>query len=229
MSGRRFPRPSSVAYPIAKAALRRLPAWLLRWRPFGIYQRRLAQKGTGWDPECGSDAAAGVRCEWTTPSVLSQYPHLTADELLDAWDPPQCRAALAWSDGLPVGIAWIAQHRFREQELGIAFDLADDEAWLFAAHVIPAFRNQGIYRQLLGFLLNALRDEGKQRLLFGIASGNRASRHAHGVQDQAPVGRLVAVRVLGLTTAMASGACHRQSTWPFAWKQEIRYRVASSR
>ena len=152
---------------------------------------------------------------WADRSELSSLSHVASPNCIDAWDGVTQRVAVAWRDGKPVGVAWIATDSFREDELGTIVWLLPSQAWLYAAHVLPHYRRQGIYRSLLGFVTTQLATESKRELLLGVTVGNQPSVRAHEEQGARTVGAVVLVRFLGICFASCRGRIHRQSRLPF--------------
>lgn len=133
-----------------------------------------------------------------------------------------CRAIAAWFEGQAIACAWIATESFDERELGLRFELTSTEVWLFAAVVDPQYRDQGVYRQLLEFLIDELGRGGVQRILFGVTFGNEPSRRAHARQGAKQIGAITAIRSLGLTACRPLGAVRLLSPRAIAWRKPIR-------
>jgi hypothetical protein len=209
-------------YRVAKRTLNRLPSWLLRARPFGVYEIVLtppaaqAVKLAGGPP-----LACDVRWVDSADDIQSLV-GLTSQANADAFDASRRRVAAAYSEGRPVGCAWIAREWFDEPELGLRIELGSNEGWLFAAAVTPALRNRGVYGQLLEFLTRDLGEAEMERILLGVASGNVASRQAHARQGARRVGSIAAVRALCVACCWVSGAVRRASGSPFGWRHPIR-------
>jgi GNAT superfamily N-acetyltransferase len=214
-----------IVYRLAKRTLDCLPSWLLRARPFGVYEIDLRSPPTQGEMLEG-EALLPHDIRWLAGDELPSLVGLTSQANIQAFDPEQRRVAAASRDGRPIACAWIAREQFEEPELGLCIELGPREAWLFAASVAPADRGQGVYGKLLGFLVRNLREEGVERLLLGVATGNTASRAAHARQGARRVGGIAAARVLGLSCVWTSGAVRRAS-WPvFRWQRDNRLTVA---
>jgi GNAT superfamily N-acetyltransferase len=209
-------------YRVAKRTLNRLPSWLLRARPFGVYEIVLTPAAPRAVNLTGSlPLVCDVR--WVDGAdELQSLVGLTSQANVDAFDANRRCVAAAYSDGRPVGCAWIAHEWFDEPELGLRIELGSNESWLFAAAVTPALRNRGVYGQLLEFLTRDQREAAMERILLGVASGNVASRHAHERQGARRIGSIAAVRVLGVASCWASGAVRRASSSPLGWRHPIR-------
>ena len=165
----------TLLFRVVKTCVDCLPGWLLRFRPFGVYEIRFADcEADSSGSTNASDAAAAVSISWITDrEQLTKLTDIAAEENLQAWDGATRRVAIAWREGRPVGAAWIARETFAEPDLGLSYRLQPDEAWLFAAVVQPEHRRQGIYGHLLRFLIDELADEQLSRLLLGISHRQR--------------------------------------------------------
>ncbi len=136
------------------------------------------------------------------------------------------RAAAAWYEGQVIACVWIATESFEEVDLGLRFELRTSDAWLFAAVVDESERNQGVYRQLLEFLIDELGRDGMRRLLFGVSVGNAPSQRAHARQGATLAGGILAVRSLGFTLCFRRGRVRRLSPFPLTWTTPIRLAVS---
>ena len=212
----------TLLFRVAKTCVECLPGWLLRFRPFGVYEIRF---GDGEADSSGSvnasEVDAAVSISWIADrEQLTKLIDIAAEENLQAWDGTTRRVAIAWLEDRPVGAAWIARETFAEPDLGLSYRLQRDEAWLFAAVVQPEHRRQGIYGCLLQFLIDELADEKLSRLLLGISTGNAASLAAHTKFGAKQIGSIFAVKSLGFGYCRTSGEVQRQSL-PMTWLQEF--------
>lgn len=213
---------SSLLFRVAKSCVDSLPGWLLRFRPFGVYEIRFTD-GTKSPPEGtnASDSSASVGISWVTDrEQLTKLADIAAEENLQSWDGTTRRVAIAWLEDCPVGAAWIATETFYEPDLGLSYRLHPDEAWLFAAVVKPEYRRQGIYSRLLQFLIDELADENLSRLLLGISTGNQASFAAHSKFGAQQIGSIFAAKGLGFGCCRTSGKVQRHSL-PITWLQKF--------
>lgn len=211
-------------FPLAKACVRAIPEWLLRFRPYGVFEIRVGrqqhQLRVPIDRGCR-------RIEWV--GTLDDL-HLLGD-LIDKknatlWDGDRCRAAAVWQNDVPVGVAWIAMHAFAEPELGIRFRLHADEVWLFASVVAPEWRRQGVYSDLLTFFNDELTRAGIRRVLCGISVGNSASLAAHRKAGAQQLGYVFAAKSLGVVCCRTGGAVKRTCSRAIAWRRPIEVGVA---
>lgn len=201
-------------YRIGKRLVRSLPAWLIRFRPFVVYEIPLAATSPPSSSAAPREARPPLawRIAWVADSAeAAALRPVASQECVDAWNGTTRRAAAVWDGVRPIACAWIAAESFDERELGVQFALRPDEAWLFAAVVDPARRGQGVYQRLLEFLTAELRAAGMSRLLLGVTVGNEPSRRAHARQGAIEVGRVTALRTLGLTFCRNSGGLRRTS------------------
>ena len=207
-----------------------LPAWLFRFRPFGVYEIPLTtQMGNPVSmqlPRRGTRGALDCQIRWVADRAeAGMLRRLASQESIDALNSTTRRAAAAWLDGQAIACAWIAAEWFEEPELGLRFEMQPTEVWLFAAAVDPSRRDQGVYRQLLEFLIAELRRSDVQRILLGVAFGNEPSRRAHARQGATSVGAITVARCLGLTICRRVGRIRLLSPRAMAWQRSIRLAV----
>jgi GNAT superfamily N-acetyltransferase len=217
-------------YRAAKKLVRLLPAWLLRFRPFGVYRIPLPKSGDTPAPAPFSPRStrSPLVCQvnWvTSPEAAALLRHLAMQECLDALNTTTRRVAAGWLNGEAIACAWIATESFDECELGLRFELTSTEVWLFAAVVDPRYRDQGVYRQLLEFLIDELGRGGVQRILFGVTLGNEPSRRAHARQGAKQIGSITAIRSLGLTVCRVVGGVRLLSPRAISLRRPIRLGV----
>ena len=217
---------STLLYRAAKNVVDRLPAWLVRIRPFGVYEIRLQQVGDKPATQHSRDSREErVPCQirWVTDeSDVPMLRRVATAKTCAELNFNTRRAVAAWFEGRVIGCAWIATEAFEEADLGLRFELHSADAWLFAAVVEEPMRSQGVYRQLLEFLIDGLNRENVRRILLGVSVGNEPSRRAHARQGAVQVGRVMAIRSLGLTACRRRGRVQRLSLVAFSWRQPIR-------
>lgn len=111
----------------------------------------------------------------------------------------ECRAAIARWEGEIVGALWLAGKSFAEPDLGLSIQLEPRQSWLFSAFVHHEYRRQGIYTELLKFVLQQSRanDPGVE-ILLAINPANRRSRIAHEASGLQLVARALVVRCLNM-------------------------------
>ncbi len=71
-------------------------------------------------------------------------------------------------------------NNFSENNLGLKFVFNEDQAWLYCAFVHGEARGKGIYKRLLSFVAQAVKQRGYSQLLSVINPWNRISILAHG-------------------------------------------------
>jgi GNAT superfamily N-acetyltransferase len=214
-------------YRTAKKLVRMLPPWLLRVRPFGVYEIPLPKSddtpaARPFLPRC---SGVPIDCEvgWVTgPAEGAMLRHLATRDSIATLNSPTRRAAAAWLNGQAIACAWIATESFEECELGLRFELKPNEAWLYAAVVDPERRDRGVYRQLLEFLIDELSQAGVQRILLGVTFGNEPSLRAHARQGATQVGAITAVRSLGFAFCCRVGQVRRLSALALTWLRTIK-------
>lgn len=205
-----------LIYQIAKSTIHAMPQWLLRLRPFEIHE--LKQSGCTTELVHVELAESNRREEqqvsevrWVrTSEELTRLTNLAASVNLQNWNGKTCRAIVAWQSNasgnqLPVGIVWINHEFFSEPDLGLRFKLKSNETWLHSAHVLSDFRGQGIYQELLRFLIDDLKAEGDNRVLFGVTQGNESSKSAHTKAGAAKLGSILSLRSLGISCCINRG------------------------
>jgi len=99
------------------------------------------------------------------------------------------------------------------------------EAWLHAAVVDPHWRNQGVYGQLLEFVIHELREAGVERIVLGVTFGNEPSRRAHARYGATKVTSILAIRSFGFNFCVRSGHVTRALTQLVTWHRPIRFAV----
>lgn len=110
---------------------------------------------------------------------------------------------------------WMASNIFMESGLTIRYELNEDQAWLFSAYVDKSFRRQGIYTQILEFMLPDLQASGKSQVLLSVNPVNVASLKVHEKYARRKVGTAFAIRFLGVAACTVRGdmTVNRRWTW----------------
>jgi GNAT superfamily N-acetyltransferase len=204
----------------AKRFVRLLPRWLIRVRPFAVYEIPLR----GGDVRLAAKAPeTSCRVAWVQSiAEAAALRPLASDDNISAFDPSSHWAATAWLNGEVIGCAWIAAGTFTEAELGLQFELGPNEAWLFAAAVDPKWRNRGVYAQLLEFVTRELSNSGIERILLGVTFGNEPSRRAHARFGASRVASILAIHCLGWNVCLRSGQLKASPARLIRWRQPIR-------
>ena len=220
-------------YHLVKKLVSLSPAWLIRFRPFGVYQILLSKSdGTSLGmPYRRYESRDELNCQvrWVKDSTeAAMLGRVAAHENIASLNFTTRRAAAAWHEGEAIGCAWIATESFDERDLGLRFDLQPTDAWLFAAVVDPLRRQQGVYGQLMEFIIEELGRSEVRRILLGVSVGNEPSRRAHVRHGATPIGSIVAVRSLGFTACWRRGQVQILSALPIAWRRPVRLAVKLS-
>lgn len=143
-----------------------VPHWLFRFRSFVVYQIDPAK----FPP---IDAATVVDSDSQQPDTqVADGQAIDNSKLEVSWcqsdDDLRAVEALTYTRSRSIetpfkiaqaksgdrlaGALWSVQDEFLERELGVRYDLAADQVWLFAALVNKQFRRQGVYLKVLRFM-----------------------------------------------------------------------------
>ena len=213
-------------YRTAKKIVGSLPAWLFRFRPFGVYEIPVNNSTAAPRSHDASPWKLDCQVRWVADQTeAATLRRVASQESIAALNFTTRCAAAAWLEGQVVACAWIASESFEEADLGLWFELQPTEVWLFAAMVDPPRRNQGVYSQLLKFLTAEFVGSDVRRILLGVTLGNELSHRAHSSHGAMRIGTVVAVRMLGFTLCFRSGQVRRLSPVAFIRRQPIRLAV----
>lgn len=213
----------SSLYHVARRVFHLLPEPLIRFRPFAVYEIRLNYTAAQPRPRTKE-----LQCQvnWiTNPADVAALRLLTSDENIKLFDAHSRRIATVRTNDHAVGCAWVAWESYEESELGLQFLLRPSEVWLFAASVDPQWRNQGIYGELLDFIISELGRLGLQRILMGVTLGNEASRHVHARHNAKRLATVIAVRSLGFHCCARTSLVKRTASCPLKWRQPIKLSI----
>ncbi len=224
---------SSLLFRTVQRCVQALPSRLLRIRPFGVYQIRLKEVrleevrlGPKTNDPKQEVSGSPYQVRWVACAAeADRLSELATAENIAAWNGTTRRAVAIWQKERPLGVAWVAAERFAEDELGLRYQLADDEVWLFAAVVAPDFRRQGLYKQLLEFLIERIASTETNRILLGISQGNSPSQKAHLQYGAKQVGTIFAAKSLGLVVCKVGGQVLRISKQGWAWRRDVEVAV----
>ena len=205
----------AAAYRVGKKLIGAVPSWAFRARPMSVFEVTLADRQAGAATRTfpHQEPIDGERIGWVASAeeAVALGP-LAAEVNRLAWNNETCRVAAVWSQGQPTGCLWVARGAYEETDLGLRIELAADEAWLFAAAVVPSRRREGVYRRLFDFVLTDLASAGTRRALLAVTWGNHASRVAHLRFGARQIGGIAAVRVLGVAVSLPQGAVQRRGS-----------------
>ena len=171
-------------------SLQLLAPRLFRVDWFTVYERL---------PSWGVPPGARTEVRWATHGdvdLLSTLGHSTSvvEGRLARGD----RACIKVKDGELLGYAWCSSGAY--EDVGLRFELAADEVWLYDGMVARKHRGHGHYPALLSVLLADLAAEGKTRTLMAVDELNRNSRRVPG---RHPLSRFLVVRIGGVSFVRA--------------------------
>lgn len=104
-----------------------------------------------------------------------------------------------------LGGVWAAVGSFSEDNLGVEFEFAQHQAWMYCAFVDSSARGRGVYKKLISFAAKDLEERGYTQLLGIVQPWNRISRIMHEKHSRGIVGRMSAIRILSLVWVSRSG------------------------
>jgi len=171
-------REKGIRYCIAIAFDRFVPQWLLRVRRFNVYEM---ETGIDVATESGDVAVSWSDSEEETLAVEQFMGPMRSVVDVGADDMRACYAKVG---GEMAAAFWMASNIFMESGLT---------------------RRQGIYTQILEFMLPDLQASGKSQVLLSVNPDNVASRVVHEKYARRKVGSAIAVRVLGIAACTVSG------------------------
>jgi GNAT superfamily N-acetyltransferase len=123
-----------------------------------------------------------------------------------------CLAYQATIENKILGGMWAATEAFDENELGVRLLLTEKQAWLFAALVSKQARGQGVYGQLLPFVIDDQRQRGHDQILVSVNPDNLRSNRIHLRWAKRTVGYVTAIRLLRIGFCHVSGDIEKSST-----------------
>jgi GNAT superfamily N-acetyltransferase len=87
------------------------------------------------------------------------------------------RIYTAWVAGELATYGWVSFGEEYVGELNLNLHLLSGEAYIWDCVTLPAFRRNGLYSALLGYIADQLRQEGLQRVWIGADLDNQPSQH----------------------------------------------------
>jgi hypothetical protein len=173
-----------------------VPATVFRCRVFRVYQ--LSADALAPPPKALSLEVS--KCDLPTESELAREVTRTGH---GSWNSPATECWLCRDDDQAIGGVWIGHDFFCESDLGVTVVLGQQQCWLFSAFVQKHRRGAGVYRCLLGKVL----EQCQPKTVFcAINPTNRASMAAHDQWIQRSLGTFFALRFLGLAICLSHGA-----------------------
>lgn len=197
---------NGIRYSFAIAFNRLVPEKLFRCRRYVVYQ--LAQ------PQRNAKTNSPVNVRW----CRSEPEYEAVENLTQFRRSPEHRgykACRATVGGELAGGAWCAKTMFRESALGVSYKLTPGQVWLFAAMVDTRFRRQGVYREVLRFMLAETDATGLLQKLVAVNPDNIGSNKIHQLHASRKLGTVVAIRVFKTTVCFTFGDIKRDRT--IAW------------
>lgn len=105
-----------------------------------------------------------------------------------------------------VGGVWVGVKDFLEADLGFEIAFGDDQAWLYCAFINPDARGGGIYKRLLGFVGQNVKERGFGQFLVMIQPWNKASMYVHRKYSSREIGGVTVLRIFNMSWVRCSGA-----------------------
>ena len=122
-------------------------------------------------------------------------------------------AVIAPKSNETVGGFWAAVDAFMEADLGFELRFANDQAWIYCAHISKAHRGKGAYRKLLAYAVADLTAQDRQALFAMVEPWNLASTRIHSQLSKRIVGRVKVVRLLSRVWLQTSGQLSTNKSW----------------
>ncbi|MDB4766769.1 hypothetical protein OAG71_03675 [bacterium] len=202
-------RRTGFLYLIGIVINRIVPAWLFRFRQFVVYEID-ASKFESEETGGPNDQAPPLQISWCETNndlqAVQQLTYTKADKLQG-----QYRIAQAKSGQQLAGALWGVKDCFVEEELGTVLHLNPNQIWLFAALVDGAFRRQGIYAKVLGFMVHngekvfSSDDDKPLRYLLCVNPHNIASNRVHRKYSKAVLGQAFSLKVARVAICLCFG------------------------
>ena len=202
-------RRTGFLYSIGIIINRIVPAWLFRFRQFVVYEMDASK----FEPEeiCETnDQNSPLQVSWceTTDDLkaVEMLTYTAADKLQGEYNIAQAKSGPQLA-----GALWGVKDRFAEEELGTVLHLSADEIWLFAALVDVAFRRQGIYAKVLGFMIHngdnvfSSEDDKPLKYLLCVNPHNIASNRVHRKYSKAVLGQAFSLKVARVAICICFG------------------------
>ncbi|MBA4176874.1 MAG: N-acetyltransferase [Leptothrix sp. (in: Bacteria)] len=162
-----------------------------------------------------SDALAVVRRIVPTDPVIGQFPRQSRVVAQRFACGSECH--VIWVEGQFAGHLWTARHRYIEDEVRCAYEMADPATgvWVYDVFVEPAFRHGRVLGRLWKAVDEGLAAEGVQWTFCRINRFNVASLKSHKRLGAVTVGQALFL-VLGrlqLSLLPGGGASRASLTW----------------
>ena len=112
-----------------------------------------------------------------------------------------------------LGGVWGGVESFIEADLGFRIQLDPDQAWIYCAYVSKQARGKGVYKRILTFAADDLRNRGHTRLRVVVQPWNKASMYIHEKYSTRKVGRIIVVRFFFLASVFCTGQLSKNKTF----------------
>lgn len=187
--------------------LRVVPPWIFRFSMGNIYDFDIdALRSLADDLEPKQKEALVTKCATETDERMKLRTFTWNTVLLDttANDLGFTVCEKTAPDKLLGGV-WAGVGSFLEDSLAIEFQFADDQAWLYCAFVDGDARGKGVYKRLVSFAADEVKQRGFKRLLGIVQPWNKISRRMHEQHSLGTCGRIGALRIFGIVWVFYSG------------------------
>jgi GNAT superfamily N-acetyltransferase len=115
------------------------------------------------------------------------------------------RCYAAWVGGQLASYGWVSFGEEHVGELNLRLRMLPGEAYIWDCVTLPAFRRNGLYSALLGYISAQLRQEGLRRIWIGADLDNLPSQHGIARAGFCHVADLLIERVLAMRLAWVQG------------------------
>lgn len=193
-------RQTGLRYTFAIIFNRIVPEWLFRCRRYVVYQLNPNMAGPA-----GSDSVRIAYCSKDEIPAVEKLTYVSAEKCTSSDDPNDLRPVKAEFNGELAGGLWMATRMFQEMELGVRYELAPKQAWLFGALVDKPARGKGIYSKMLSFVVPEEAAKGHTQILVAVNPDNRPSHRVHQKNSVRKIGIIRCMRLLKSSWCWASG------------------------
>ncbi len=131
------------------------------------------------------------------PALVSTMDHDASAELLQRFETGR-RCYTAWVGDQLASYGWVSFDEEHIGELNLRIHLLQGEVYIWDCATVPAFRRNGLYSALLGYIITQLHAEGFCRAWIGADMDNKPSQQGIARAGFHHVGDLVIERVLAV-------------------------------
>ena len=129
----------------------------------------------------------------------------TADEICRRQSTGR-RCFAAWDGDQIVTYGWLSRGRECVGELEREFRFPPDDGYIWNCATLPAYRQQGLYSALVGYMAGQAREQGAPRVWIGAARANVSSWRGFARAGFQPAIELTYARFLSLRLTWISGS-----------------------